>query len=147
MKEQMLKRDTFEHELRPLLLFHGRDSVVMIIYYVYKFFLPSQRDAFPKIPRYAMLSRKTKAPLELLCVELNGSLGSKTTLRDIDLGDGGIDTAESVGLIVGELVHSALGQVEASAGVVNSEDVDGLAVVGDGVALAALGGVPAGDVA
>lgn len=82
-----------------------------------------------------------------LSVELDRALRGKTTLRDIDLGDSGVHTAEGISLVVGELVHGTLGQVEAVAGVVDCEDVDGLAVVADRVALAALGAVPAGDVA
>lgn len=82
-----------------------------------------------------------------LGVELDRALWCQATLAHIDLGDSSIDTAESVSLVVRELVHSALGQVEACARVVDGEDVDGLAVVADRVTLAALGAVPAGDVA
>lgn len=83
----------------------------------------------------------------ILSVELDRTLGGKSTLRDIDLGDSGIDTAQSVGLVVGELVHRRLGQVETVAGVIDGEDIDRLAVVADRVALAALGAVPTGNVA
>jgi hypothetical protein len=50
----------------------------------------------------------------------------------------GIDATESRSLAVREVVHGRLGEVEAVAGVVDSENVDGLAVVGHTVAGTAL---------
>jgi hypothetical protein len=62
-----------------------------------------------------------------------------------DLGGSGIDTAQGDGLAVGQGVHGVQGNVEARGGVVDGQDVDGLAVVGELPAGAALWGVPAGD--
>lgn len=62
-----------------------------------------------------------------------------------NLGILSINTAKSRRLAVGEFVHSCLGEVEAIGGVVDSQHVDGLAVVGDAVASSALCGVPALD--
>lgn len=62
-----------------------------------------------------------------------------------DLGGGSIDTAELGGLAVGEGVHGVQGNVEATGGVVDGEDVDALAGVLELPAGAALGRVPAGD--
>lgn len=63
----------------------------------------------------------------------------ETAHVDANLSVLSIDATEGSSLAVGELVHGSLGEVEASAGVVNGEDVDGLAVVGDAVAGTALG--------
>ena len=77
--------------------------------------------------------------------EVEGETGSerrkrlKTAHVDADLSVLGVDATEGSSLAVGELVHGRLSEVEASAGVVNGEDVDGLAVVGDAVAGTALG--------
>ena len=57
-----------------------------------------------------------------------------------NLGVLSIDAAELRSLAVGQVIHGALGQVEAS-GAVDGEDVDGLAVVGDAVAGTALRGL------
>jgi hypothetical protein len=65
----------------------------------------------------------------------------KTAVADSNLLVGGINTAKGSSLAVGELVHSSLGNVEASTGVVHSKDVDGLAVVGKAVAGTALSSV------
>lgn len=54
-----------------------------------------------------------------------------------------IDTSKCSSLPVGKIVHSGLGEVESSSGVVNGQDVDRLSVVCDSVASAALRGVPA----
>lgn len=48
-------------------------------------------------------------------------------------------------MVVGQLVESSEANVETSRGVVNSQDVNRLAVVGRGPAGAAVRGVPAGD--
>jgi len=50
----------------------------------------------------------------------------------------GVDTAELRCLVVGQGIHGYLTNVEASCGVVNGKDVDGLAIVCDSVAGAAL---------
>src|SRR5687768_15586973 len=55
-----------------------------------------------------------------------------------NLGVLSIDTTESRSLAVGKLVHGCLGDVEALGSMVDSEDVDGLSVVGDAVACSAL---------
>ena len=55
-----------------------------------------------------------------------------------DLVDGGLDDAELHRLAVGELVHRLEGDVEARAGVVDGEDFNGLAVVAQLPARAAL---------
>ena len=62
-----------------------------------------------------------------------------------DLGGLGVDTAELSSLAVGEGVHGIEGDVEASSGVVDGKDVDGLALVLELPASAARGGVPASD--
>lgn len=62
----------------------------------------------------------------------------QSTLVDSNLGILRVDAAKISGLVVGQIVHGGLGQVEAVVGVVNGQDVDGLAVVGDAVASAAL---------
>lgn len=62
----------------------------------------------------------------------------QAAVAERDLGGGSLDAAKGGGLAVGEVVHGSLGDVEAAAGVVDGEDVDRLAVVGQGVALAAL---------
>lgn len=69
----------------------------------------------------------------------------QTTGADGDLGGGSIDAAEGDSLAVGEGVHGVEGNVEARGGVVDGEDVNGLAVVGELPAGAALVRVPAGD--
>ncbi len=69
----------------------------------------------------------------------------KATVASSNLGILSIDTAESSRLAVGQLIHSPLGKVEAVGGVVNSQNVDCLAVVCDAVASAALWGVPASN--
>lgn len=69
----------------------------------------------------------------------------QTAGADGDLGGGGIDTAKGDSLAVGEGVHGVEGNVEAGGGVVDGENVDGLAVVGELPAGAALVRVPAGD--
>jgi len=69
----------------------------------------------------------------------------QSTLVDSNLGILRVDAAKISGLVVGQIVHGGLGQVEAVVGVVNGQDVDGLAVVGDAVASAALIRVPAWD--
>lgn len=53
-----------------------------------------------------------------------------TASTEIDLARGRLDAAEGDGLAVGQLVHGVEGDVEAAAGVVDGEHVDGLAVVG-----------------
>lgn len=63
---------------------------------------------------------------------------SQAALADGDLDGGGVDTAKSRGLAVGQLVHGRLGEVEAAGGVVDGEDVDGPAGVGELPAGAAL---------
>lgn len=82
-----------------------------------------------------------------LSVELNVALRSKPTLINADLLHIRLHASQSIGLVVGELVHGLFTQVKARSSVVDGQDVDCLAVVGHGVALAALGGVPAFDVA
>jgi hypothetical protein len=49
-----------------------------------------------------------------------------------------LDAAKRLSLTVGEVVHGRLGKVEAVGGVVDSEDVDGLAIVCDTIAGPAL---------
>lgn len=49
-----------------------------------------------------------------------------------------IDATKLLSLVVGQGIHGALCEVEARCGVVDGEHVDGLAVVGDAVAGAAL---------
>jgi hypothetical protein len=56
-----------------------------------------------------------------------------------------IDASKLSSLAVGKIVHSGLGEVESSSGVVDGQDVDSLSVVCDSVACAALGGVPASN--
>ncbi|OIC46606.1 hypothetical protein A7M48_18845 [Acinetobacter baumannii] len=67
----------------------------------------------------------------------------ETAHVDTDLSVLSVDAAEGFSLVVGELVHGTLGEVEASAGAVDGEDVDGVAVVSDAVAGTALLAVPA----
>lgn len=69
----------------------------------------------------------------------------KTAVADSDLLVLSIDAAEGSSLAVSELVHGSLGNVETSASVVDSKDVDGLAVVGETVAGTALRAVPASN--
>ena len=59
--------------------------------------------------------------------------------------DIGLNAAQLDTVAVGQLVEGTESNVEASRGVVNSQDVNRLAVVGRGPAGAAVGGVPAGD--
>lgn len=49
----------------------------------------------------------------------------------IDLGSSGVYPAQHFGLVVGERVHSAQREVEPSVGVINGQDVDRVAVVGE----------------
>ncbi len=56
-----------------------------------------------------------------------------------------IDPAQLNSPAVGEVVHGGLGDVEAGTGTVNSQDVDGAAVVGRAPAGPAVGRVPARD--
>ena len=69
----------------------------------------------------------------------------ETAPAAVNLGVLGINAAKGGSLAVGELVHGSLSNVEASASVVHSKDVDGVAVVGEAEALAALRAVPAGN--
>lgn len=54
-----------------------------------------------------------------------------------------VDAAPKGSLIAGEGVHGSQGKDEAIAGMVNSHDLDGIAVVGEVPAGAALGAAPA----
>lgn len=65
------------------------------------------------------------------------------TVAEANLGGGGLDAAELLGLVVGEAVEGSLGDVVAGAGGVNGEDVDAVAVVLELPAGSALGRVPA----
>jgi len=56
------------------------------------------------------------------------TLGSETALAHIDFSDSGLNTSELCGLVVGELVHRLLAQVQSSGGMVDAENVDGLAL-------------------
>lgn len=76
----------------------------------------------------------------------NHEVGLQAAVAESDLGRLGLNAAELGSLAVGKVVHSGGGKVEATGSSVDAEDVDGLAVVGQGVALAAVGGVPAGNV-
>jgi hypothetical protein len=69
----------------------------------------------------------------------------QTAVRERDLDSGGVNTAQRGGLAVGQLVHGALGDVEAGAGVVDGQDVDGAAAPAQLPAGAALVRVPARD--
>jgi len=62
----------------------------------------------------------------------------QTTVAGVDRGNSSINTAEIRGLAVGQVVHGMLRNVEAGAGVVDGEDVDGPAVVGRRPAASAL---------
>lgn len=62
----------------------------------------------------------------------------QAAVAERDLGRLGVNAAKGSSLAVGEVVQSGLGDVEAGSGVVDGKDVDGLAVVGQGVALLAL---------
>ena len=62
----------------------------------------------------------------------------ETAVADSDLSVLSVDATKGSSLVVGELIHCALGEVEAVGGVVHSKDVDGLSVVGDAVAGTAL---------
>lgn len=68
---------------------------------------------------------------------------SEATVAGGNLGILSIDATKLRSLVVCELVHGGLGEVEASSGVIDGQNVDGLAVVGDSVAGTALSGVPA----
>ena len=76
---------------------------------------------------------------------LRSSLSLQATLVGRNLGVGGVDATELGSLVVGQGIETLLVDVEARSSVVDGKDVDGLALVGDAVAGAALGGVPAGD--
>jgi hypothetical protein len=62
----------------------------------------------------------------------------QATVADGNLSILCLDTTKSLSLAVCEVVHGRLGKVEAITSVVNSENVNGLAVVGDTVAGTAL---------
>lgn len=68
-----------------------------------------------------------------------------STVLDRNLGRLDIDTTQLHGLAAGQLIHGPLANVEARGGVVDSQDVDALAVVLQVPAGTARGGVPAGD--
>lgn len=68
---------------------------------------------------------------------------SEATVAGGDLRILSVDATESSRLTVRQIIHSRLGKVEAGGSVVNSQNIDGLAVVCDAVAGAALWGVPA----
>lgn len=57
--------------------------------------------------------------------------GLQTAVADGNLGSGRIDAAEGDSLAVGQGVHGVQSNVEASGSVVNGENVDGLAIVGE----------------
>jgi hypothetical protein len=52
------------------------------------------------------------------------------TVAQVDLGYIGIDMTEEDGLTVGQIVHGIQRDIQPRSGVVDGEDVDGLAVVG-----------------
>lgn len=62
----------------------------------------------------------------------------ETAVADSNLSVLSVDAAKGNSLVVGKLIHCALGEVEAVGSVVHSKDVDGLSVVGDAVAGTAL---------
>ena len=55
----------------------------------------------------------------------------EATLADVDLDGSGVDPAKGNGLVVSQDVHGLLGNVETGGGVVNGEDVDSVAPVGE----------------
>lgn len=68
----------------------------------------------------------------------NSTHDLQSTVAGGDLSILCLNATKSLSLAVGELVHGCLGKVEAIAGVVNSKNVHGLAIVCDTVAGTAL---------
>jgi hypothetical protein len=62
----------------------------------------------------------------------------KTAVADSNLGILSLDATESLSLAVREVVHRRLREVETIASVVNSKNIDGLAIVSNTVAGTAL---------
>lgn|SRR5690348_4368976 len=71
-------------------------------------------------------------------VQCSLRLRSEATVASSNLSVLGINATKLGSLAVGKLVHGGLGEVETSGSVVNSQNVDGLAVVCDAVAGTAL---------
>jgi hypothetical protein len=71
-----------------------------------------------------------------LSVRRNSSLQSAVAGSDLSVL--GIDATESLSLAVREVVHGRLGEVKTVTSVVDSENIDSLAVVGHTVASTAL---------
>jgi hypothetical protein len=69
----------------------------------------------------------------------------QTAVAEGNLLDSGLDATQLDGAAVGQIVHGGEANVEASPRVVNSQDVDRLAVVRGRPACAAVGRVPAAD--
>jgi hypothetical protein len=72
-------------------------------------------------------------------------LGSQPALSDADLLDAGIDSSQLLRLAGSKLIHGGLGHVEAARCSVDGQHVDRLALIRDGIALAALVAVPGWD--
>lgn len=82
------------------------------------------------------------------CSELNLSqiaLRCQAALRDTNLLNVGRHTPQLIGLVVCELVHGALGHVEAARCSVDGQHIDRLALIRDGIALSALSTIPGRD--
>lgn len=75
----------------------------------------------------------------------SGQVSLQTAVLHSDLRGGGVDTSVLNGVTVGQGIHGVEANVEASSAVVNSQDVDGLAAVGELPAGTTAGGVPASD--
>lgn len=58
-----------------------------------------------------------------------GVLPLQAAVAKSDLGNHCVDMAETHGLVVGQLVHSRQGHVNTISGMVNGQNVDGLAIV------------------
>ena len=67
----------------------------------------------------------------------------QSAVASCDLGVLCLNATESLSLAVGEIVHGGLGDVETVASVVDSKNIDSLAVVCDAIAGSALCAVPA----